>query len=160
MTVAEPWTPELGGSVLVDTNVLLAATTPSRTLHRIARSVLDEWPIRGARLCTCGQVLREYLVVSTRPIEVNGLGLSAELALENVRELGDRMLFLAEDHQVARRLRALVAKHDLHGKSIHDANLAAVAAVHGVDRIVTADASVFGLTLPDLEIFGLPGTTP
>ncbi len=54
-------------AVLVDTNVLLTATTPARALHTEALEVLNEWPAQGFALCVSGQVFREYLVVATRP---------------------------------------------------------------------------------------------
>lgn len=63
-------------SILVDTNVLLAATTPGRSLHSAALEVLNEWPNGGVSLLTSGQILREYLVVATRPASSNGLELS------------------------------------------------------------------------------------
>lgn len=65
-------------AVLVDTNVLLSATTSLRSLHRAALCVLNDWPNQGIILAASAQVFREYLVVTTRPIEANGLGLGLE----------------------------------------------------------------------------------
>lgn len=59
-------------AVLVDTNVLLAATAPLRPLYRAALMVLNDWPNKGILLAVSSQVLREYLAVATRPVEVNG----------------------------------------------------------------------------------------
>jgi len=70
-------------AVLIDTNVLLSATTPARKLHRHALTVLADWPQQGIPLWVSGQALREYLVVATRPADVNGLGLAVEDALAN-----------------------------------------------------------------------------
>lgn len=60
--------------VFVDTNVLLAASDPSRPHHHQALHVFDRWPSEGVMLLASGQVLREYLVVATRPLQANGLG--------------------------------------------------------------------------------------
>jgi len=49
-------------------------------------------------------VLREYLVVATRSIESNGLGLSLADALANRDMLEARMRFLDETHAVSVRL--------------------------------------------------------
>jgi len=65
-------------AVLVDTNVLLSATAPLRRLHRAALVVLNDWPNQGIDLTASGQVFREYLVVATRPLEVNGLGFGVD----------------------------------------------------------------------------------
>ena len=82
--------------VIVDTNVLISATLPARAQHENALRVLNDWPNQDVRLCTTGQILREYLVVATRPMELNGLSLSAAVASENVAKLKSRMLFLDE----------------------------------------------------------------
>lgn len=134
-------------SFLLDTNVLLEATTPARDLHRVALRVFDEWPNRGIRLCVSGQILREYLVVATRDAEHNGLGLTATDALANVQAFAARCRFLAESQQVAERLRELVRTVDCIGKQIHDANLVATCLAHGVAGLVTAN-------LGDFERFG------
>jgi predicted nucleic acid-binding protein len=130
-------------AVLVDTNVLLEATAPARDLHRAGRGVFDEWPNRGVRLCLSGQVLREYLVVATRGAEVNGLGLGIGAALDNVAAFLDRCRFLPEDGAVARHLRELLRNFPCTGKRIHDANLVATGLVHGVTKLVTANAKDF-----------------
>ncbi len=112
-------------AVLVDTNVLLTATTPARALHTEALEVLNEWPTRGFSLCVSGQVFREYLVVATRPTEVNGLGLGVEDALANVAELRARFRLLDERVAVFEHLNRLVREIGCRGKQIHDANLVA-----------------------------------
>jgi hypothetical protein len=53
--------------VFRDTNVLLSATDPLRTLHRAALVVLNDWPNQAIPLDASSQVFREYLVVATRP---------------------------------------------------------------------------------------------
>ena len=44
-----------GDADLVDTNVLLTATTPARALHGKALEVLNEWPARGQALLVSGR---------------------------------------------------------------------------------------------------------
>jgi predicted nucleic acid-binding protein len=75
-------------AVLVDTNVLLSATAPFRPLHRAALVVLNDWPNQGIALAASTQVFREYLVVATRPLEVNDLGLGVKDALANIGPSG------------------------------------------------------------------------
>lgn len=130
-------------AVLLDTNVLLDATTPARNLHDAARSILDDWPNRGLRLCVSGQVLREYLVVATREAEHNGLGLSVTDGLDNVEAFVGRCRFLAEGPDVAERLREVLREVSCSGKRIHDANLVATALTHGVPHLVTANTADF-----------------
>jgi len=144
-------------SVLLDTNVLLDATTPARDLHRAARRVLDEWPNRGIQLCVSGQILREYLAVATRNAEVNGLGLAVEDALANVAAFKGRCRFLNEDREVAERLYDLLDDVACSGKQVHDANVVATCLVHGVPAIVTANTGDFGRFGGRVEVTPLGG---
>ncbi len=144
-----------GSEVFLDTNVLLTATTPARALHRAARSVLDEWPGRGVRLCISGQVLREYLVVATRPPEVNGLGLEPEDALFNVARIRERVRLLAEGENSLRRLERIVRDHDCRGRQVHDAHIVATALAYNVARLVTENTGDFRRFEALLEIVDL-----
>lgn len=141
--------------VLLDTNVLLSATNPLRSLHRAALAVLNDWPNEGFVLAVSSQILREYLVVATRPVEVNGLGLSTEDALANVTAFRGRMRLLADDEPVWDRLRALVAAHECKGKQIHDANVVACALTSGVTMLVTANVGDFNRFAAELELIDL-----
>lgn len=145
-------------SVLVDTNVLLAATTPDRDLHQAALNVFNDWPRRGIELCVSGQVLREYLVVATRDRKHNGLGLSVPEALDNVAAFLERSRFLGEGFEVTARLRALLQAVECRGKKIHDANLVATAQAHGVSRVVTANLGDFKRFQDRVELISLAQT--
>ncbi len=130
-------------AILLDTNVLLSATTPARSLHKPALRALNDWPNDGIDICTSGQLLREYLVVATRGLEINGLGLSIAEALANRDVLEARMRFLEETHAVALRLRQLMQSAACSGKQVHDANVVATALGHGVERILTENTEDF-----------------
>ncbi len=129
--------------VMLDTNVLLAATDEGRSEHRDALSVLNDWAAADAGLCVSGQVLREYLTVATRPADCNGLGLNLPDAVANVRAIRQRTTLLAEDSRVADRLLGLLADVECLGKQVHDANLVATMLVHGISTIVTANLADF-----------------
>jgi predicted nucleic acid-binding protein len=44
--------------VMLDTNVLLAATDEGRAEHRDALAILNDWAAGDTTLCTSGQILR------------------------------------------------------------------------------------------------------
>jgi len=142
-------------TIFVDTNVLLSATAPGRLLHRAALVVFNEWPNQGKILALSGQVLREYLVVATRPIQANGLGLPTADALTNVAAFRSRMRLLAESEPSLDRLLASISGGGCRGKQIHDANLVAVALSAGVTRLVTANVEDFVDFAPELEVLSL-----
>lgn len=143
--------PTADNRVFVDTNVLLAATDRSRKDHPDALEFLEEGRRGGLRLFATAQIFREYLVVSTRPPEGNGLGLSPENAVENVRCFQKILQILPEDKETALRLLHLVDRHSLKEKRIHDANLLAGMSRHGLRKLKTYNPSDFQ-GFPDIEL--------
>ena len=129
--------------VMLDTNVLLAATDEGRAEQRDALVIVNEWAAGGVTLCTSGQILREYLAVATRPAERNGLGLKPADAVSNVRAIRERTVFLTEDARVADRLQVLLTDVECGGKQVHDANVVATMLAHGVSAVVTMNAGDF-----------------
>lgn len=127
----------------VDTNILLASTDESRRHHSAARTFLDAGIVGEQRLFGSGQIFREYLVVATRPVDANGLGLTAGEALENIREFWSCIQLLEENADVSEQLLALVQEYDLKGKRIHDANIVATMRAHGLSRIKTINTGDF-----------------
>src|SRR5688572_14634133 len=105
-----------GSAVFVDTNVLIAGSAPSHPLHHLATALVDRWPTRGIELCVSPQVIREYLVVSTREEKHNGLGLSLKDALFNAESILARVRMLDETEEVAVYLRHLLLSSKVSGK--------------------------------------------
>ncbi len=129
--------------VMVDTNVLLAATDQGRAEHRDALAILNDWPAGHTTLCVSGQILREYLAVATRPADRNGLGLKSPDALGNVGAIRERTTLLAEGAKTTDRLLGLLADVDCGGKQAHDANVIATMLVHGIGTVVTMNVDDF-----------------
>ena len=129
--------------VMVDTNVLLAATDEGRAEHHDALTILNDWPAGHTTLCVSGQILREYLAVATRPADRNGLGLKSPDALGNVGAIRERATLLAEGAKVTDRLLGLLADVECGGKQIHDANVIATMLVHGIGAVVTMNVDDF-----------------
>lgn len=144
--------------ILLDTNVLLAATDESRSEHLLAVAALDVWPGAGTVLYTSGQILREYLAVATRPLDRNGLGLTRMDAVANVRALRARLRFLDEDAKVADRLAQLIEQIECAGKQVHDAQVVATALVHGIESLATSNAGDFARFSGLLHVIDLVDT--
>lgn len=134
MTNADP------AAVVVDTNVLLAATDRSRAAHVNATSFLNE---DERRLALTPQIVREYVAVATRPAGANGLGLSGEDAVANVQEFLSDMELLSEGREATSHLLDLVTHRLATGKQVHDANIVAVALTHHAGAIVTDNTRHF-----------------
>ncbi len=127
----------------LDTNVLVAATDEARVECGQARSVLNQWSARGTALYVSGQILREYLVVATRPVEHNGLGLSRHNALRNALAFRERTRLLEETTKVVDRLCSLLQQVECTGKQIHDAQVVATMLAYGIRALVTTNVGDF-----------------
>ena len=147
-----------GNQLFVDTNILLTATDESRPLYSAATQILDGSFGQDLRLGASGQVLREYLVVATRPTEVNGLGLSVPDALTNIDEFARHLDLYDETMAVSTRLRQLALDHDLRGKRLHDANIVATMSVHGISTLLTQNGSDFA-PFNDITVVAIPNIT-
>jgi len=61
-------------SVVLDTNILLRLVDRRAPEHGSVRSAVDSLIRNGEELCVVPQVLVEFYVAATRPVEVNGFG--------------------------------------------------------------------------------------
>lgn len=126
-------------AVFVDTCVLVEATDRARAAHASARDVLELHP----SLVLSAQVVREYLVVATRPTSTNGLGLSFTAARANVDAFRANARLLSEEKPVLPTFLRLIDAAPCHGKRLHDAHLVATCVVHQVAELVTFNAGDF-----------------
>ena len=143
-----------GDRLFIDTNVLLTATDESRPSHEAARRLIARAHGNALRPAASGQILREYLVVATRPVDVNGLGLDSRDAISNLGAFLRYIRLYDETEAVAERLRQLGRTHDLQGKRYHDANIVATMMVHGIHALVTENAGDFA-PFADIEVVSI-----
>ena len=134
---------ERGARLLVDTNVLIEATDEGRPFHQQAVRLFREAPVHGADLVLAPQILREYLVVATRPVENNGLGMATPEALDNVRQFRSRAALIAETLEAGELFLKWAGQCGIRGKKLHDLQILATAAAGGVDALITANEEDF-----------------
>ena len=76
--------------ILVDTNVLLRMAQESHPNQAVAKEAVLRLHADGHDLCIVPQVIYEYWVVATRPIDQNGLEMTtaiADLAVDQWQQL-------------------------------------------------------------------------
>ena len=134
---------ERGAKLLVDTNVLLEASDEGRPLHARALELFEYAPEDGLDLFIGTQVVREYLVVATRPIENNGLGMDVADAIGNIRAFEKRASMVAETLQAGRTFVEWATRYQMRGKRLHDLQILATAVMAGMDALVTANERDF-----------------
>jgi predicted nucleic acid-binding protein len=129
-------------SIFIDTNVLVFATIPAApfhlpaiaALHRIAMAKDDVWISR--------QVLREYLVLLTRP-GVLPTAVAGRTASHQASTLAKLFQVADETAAVTAHLLALIGTGLASGKQIHDANIVATCLAFGIPRLLTHNVGDF-----------------
>ncbi len=134
--------------LLLDTNVLLDATNMARPRHAAAIRLLA----RPQGLVICAQVIREYLVVATRPVANNGLGMDLADAMANIDELRRVARLLPEERPVLPTFLSLLEQTPCHGKLLHDAFLVATMRAHGVKALATSNPRDFSRFADEIDI--------
>ena len=133
----------VGEPFFLDTNILLAACDLARTTHLDCLRVITETGASGRHPVTSLQVFREFMVVATRPLENNGLGLTSLEAIENIKEFRHFCAVLEPQPAEWQHLERLVATLELKGKRIHDANIAATMLSSGIEWLTTDNPTDF-----------------
>lgn len=128
--------------IFVDTNVIIRATINPAPLHQQARDKLDQLWEQGAELYISQQVIREYLVNTTRP-QTYSPALPIKGVLQQVQRLQESFIVLHEIPSVLETLLRLAGTVQMGGKQIHDANIAATMLAHGIPTLLTHNVSDF-----------------
>ena len=128
--------------MFIDTNVLVMARILEAPDHETARKSLEKAfhghePLRISR-----QIIREYLVVVTRP-QTWPVAMTREEALDDVSRLMDSFEVLEDGPVVTELLMALCREVSVGGRQIHDANIVATMLAYGERRLLTFNTSDF-----------------
>ncbi len=130
-------------SVLLDTNLLTRAAQPGHPMHNDALDALDVLQKSGEELCIVPQNLYEFWVVATRPLTVNGLGMSPLQAAVELSQIKHLFRFPNDTPDVYREWEALVSQYAVSGRNAHDTRLVAAMRVHGIPQLLTFNADDF-----------------
>ena len=129
--------------VLIDTNLLLRLEDAGHAHHDTAVAVIDWLAAHGHEAVIVPQVLYEYWVVATRPLNVNGLGLDVASTDVAITEWMTVFKLLLDERGVFVRWRDLVTANAVMGKNAHDARIVATMLCHGLTNLVTFNVKDF-----------------
>ena len=87
--------------------------------------------------------LIEFWSVATRPVEMNGLGMSPEQAYEDCERFLRMATFLSDPQELFDRWLQIVRQYAVRGKQVHDARLLAFAQAYGITHILTLNPQDF-----------------
>ena len=137
--------------MLVDTSVLARTLQPHDTLYAVADRAIERLLKQGQELNLLAQNLIELWVVATRPVEQNGLGMTAAAISVELERLKSMFILLPETPVIYPVWESLVVQHLVVGKPAHDARLVAGMLVHGVSAVLTFDKAGF-YRYPGIEV--------
>ncbi len=129
---------------LIDTNILLRAIQRQNlNLRSLAREAIKKLFRQEDSLCVCPQNLIELWNVSTRPANVNGLGLGIPGTQKNISRCETFFRLLPETPELFQEWKHLVSLHQVSGLKVHDARLVAAMNVHRIPSVITFDIDDF-----------------
>lgn len=128
---------------LLDTNILLRIADTSSSQHPLALAAITNILSRGDKCVITAQVLIEFWVVATRPVEVNGLGWNSQLTDEKICQLISQFRLLEETQEIFTQWYQLVTTYNIKGKRTHDIRLLAVMIVHNIPCLLTFNPDDF-----------------
>jgi len=129
--------------ILLDTNILLRAVPPFDADQAAVNAALRRLHAASHRLTIVPQVLYEYWVVATRPINNNGLGMTSSAADEAVERWIEVFYLVRDEHVIFEIWRELVRDYDVKGKNAHDARLVAAMRRHEIGTLLTFNDADF-----------------
>ncbi|GBF81638.1 type II toxin-antitoxin system VapC family toxin [Aphanothece sacrum] len=136
---------------LLDTNILLRAADTSSVSHSLANKAIKKIVKDGNECVITSQVLIEFWVVATRPIDVNGLGWNTSQTKDYVNDLLDNFRLILETSEVFTNWLQLVIDYNIKGKRTHDIRLLAVMKSHNITHLLTFNPNDF-ISLPNITI--------
>lgn len=129
--------------ILVDTNILLRAAQRHHPAARVATNAIKRLHRQQHVLCLAPQNIIEFWNVCTRPVDVNGLGLSVSGTDRYVSRLKRIFVVVHDSAQTFHAWHELVARHGVVGSKVHDARLVAAMRTHGINTVLTFNVKDF-----------------
>lgn len=130
-------------SYAVDTNILARSIQEGHSMQLSVlyaiKTLLDD----GETVCALAQNLYEFWVIATRPVNVNGLGMSAADTQIRLREFETRLTLKTDLPEIYAEWKKLVTQHAVMGKPAHDARIVAAMKVHDISHLLTFNTGDF-----------------
>jgi predicted nucleic acid-binding protein len=128
---------------LPDTNIVLRLVNKNDPLHQVVLQAIEKLEQSGEQIAIVPQVLVEFWTVASRPTNVNGLGMSTDVAVNELENLQKLFTLLPENEKIFDEWKILVGKYKVSGKTTHDARIVAAMIVHKIENILTLNPGDF-----------------
>lgn len=128
---------------LVDTSILGRLVNSADSFHSVAVRAVVQLHRRSEILHIAPQNLIEFRNVATRPVAVNGLGLSVAVAEAKAAAFERAFPLLPETPDIYPAWKSLAQAAGVIGKQVHDARLVAICHVSGTTHLLTFNVPHF-----------------
>lgn len=128
---------------LIDTSILVRLSDSASPHQAVCVQALTKLHGMMHSLIVCTQVMIEYHVVATRPVEVNGLGKTVAQSLSDIARFRQIFTILPEPPNIDQIWESLVSHYSISGKQSHDARLVAFAQAHSIPNLLTLNLRHF-----------------
>jgi predicted nucleic acid-binding protein len=129
--------------VLIDTNILIRLFQSSNPSAPVAASAIHELRRHNFEVVMVPQNLYELWVVSTRPLGLNGFGMTASDASVLQDKCIQQFRLLRDERGIFDQWSQIVSTSSVVGKSAHDARLVAAMVKHSVLNVLTFNIQDF-----------------
>lgn len=123
--------------ILLDTSVLIRLANRNDSQYTVAASAILALHKRNEVLHVAPQNLIEFRNVATRPVTLNGLGLSLPEAEAQAADFEKAFPLLEETPAIFPCWKSIVQSLGIFGKQVHDARLVAICHAHQVGQLLT-----------------------
>ena len=138
--------------ILLDTNIILRAKQEDSVHYKEVTEKLIGLISSGEELVVCPQVIYEFYVVATRPVEKNGLGLSSSIAMKEINNILETYSMSEENRQVFFYWQQLINDYQVIGKNAHDTRIVAYMMSNNILKLYTINKKDFKRFEPGIEL--------
>jgi predicted nucleic acid-binding protein len=124
-------------SYLVDTNVLLRSVQKTHPMQLDSTRSIELLIHHGEVVSVIPQNLIEFWAVATRPTLNNGLGMSVNEAAQHIAAFKTALELLSDTDSIFKEWLRLVVQHQVIGKQVYDARIAAAMSMHNLTHLLT-----------------------
>ncbi len=138
-------------SYLLDTNILLRAADTSSETHSLANEAITHIIETENECIIIPQIVSEFWVVATRPLEVNGLGWTIQQTRNHVDDMLDNFTLLEDNYPIFQLWLELVTDYKIKGKRTHDLKILALMKFYNITHLLTFNPTDF-IPIPNITI--------
>ena len=128
---------------LADTNILLRLAQPQHPMHAVSQTAIKVLVTNGDDICVIPQNIIEFCNVATRRADQNGLGFPHQQTRAEVEKIEKLFRLIPDTPAIYDEWKRLVFTHQVTGKQVHDARIAAAMSVHGISHLLSFNQADF-----------------